>query len=461
MPKNSQNQIVCEWFQWNLFRRKGVFYADGRMNSPKLGKHSLGTRDREDAMRNLRALDRRMAIEQKLVQSTSRDCQAELPISEGWSRYENYCGRPNVTGGVSNTTSKRYRAVRDKHQLFCVAHNIRTWNEIDKKSVEAYVAWLHKRGYSNATIYLEATLIKQIVKWLIEEERVLPESHRIHLKLQRSHESDAYCYRPEEVIAMVDLCRNQSNLAWLANLIITLASTGMRISEAIDLRRSDIDFVSGMITLSDNRHSGRHLRAGAIRTTKGRRGRKVPIHSSLLSVLQAMSRNPDGRVFVGPKKGQLKADVIRNILMREVLTPLKTKFPTPDGEIGFEHGRLHSFRHYFISQAFLGGASEGEIRSWVGHRDSRIIERYRHLRSEDARRKMDRIEFFDLNSSQIANESELEQGAVRTNDESKVDRATDIPGVPDRRQRKTLCEVPASKKQRNERDGNPPKAEVA
>jgi hypothetical protein len=42
MPKKSQNQIVCEFFSWNLFRRDGVFYADARMNSPKLCKHSLG-----------------------------------------------------------------------------------------------------------------------------------------------------------------------------------------------------------------------------------------------------------------------------------------------------------------------------------------------------------------------------------------------------------------------------------
>jgi hypothetical protein len=37
-------------------------------------------------------------------------------------------------------------------------------------------------------------------------------------------------------------------------------------------------------------------------------------------------------------------------------------------EIGFEHGRLRSFRHFFVSQAFICGASEGEIREWVWHR---------------------------------------------------------------------------------------------
>jgi hypothetical protein len=77
-----------------------------------------------------------------------------------------------------------------------------------------------------------------------------------------------------------------------------------------------------------------------------------------------------------------------------VIEPLKSRFPTPAGEIGFESARIHSFRHAFVSQSFLDGASEGENREWVGHTNSGIVERYRHLRNEDARRKMDRIDFF-------------------------------------------------------------------
>jgi hypothetical protein len=160
-----------------------------------------------------------------------------------------------------------------------------------------------------------------------------------------------------------------------------------------------------------------------------------------------MAHNPDGLVFAGPKGRRLKADVVRNIFIREVLKPLRLKFPTPAGEIGFEHGRLHSFRHYFISQAFLGGASEGEIRSWVGHLDSRIIERYRHLRSEDARRKMEQIKFFGGDTNKLP---KPEQGAVGTNDESKVNRAVDLPDVPDRRQGNTYSEVPAYQNGRGE-----------
>jgi hypothetical protein len=70
------------------------------------------------------------------------------------------------------------------------------------------------------------------------------------------------------------------------------------------------------------------------------------------------------------------------------------------GETGFEHARLHSFRHFFVSQAFLGGASESEIREWVGHADSKMVEHYRHLGQKDAQRRMEQINFVDPSASE-------------------------------------------------------------
>jgi site-specific recombinase XerD len=84
---------------------------------------------------------------------------------------------------------------------------------------------------------------------------------------------------------------------------------------------------------------------------------------------------------------------VRNVLKREVIERLKGRFPTPAGEIGFEHGRVHSFRHYFCSHAFLHGAAEADIKDWLGYRDLKMVAHYRHLRSEDSQHKMQQIDF--------------------------------------------------------------------
>ena len=101
----------------------------------------------------------------------------------------------------------------------------------------------------------------------------------------------------------------------------------------------------------------------------------------------------DGYVLHASKGGSLHSRNVLEAFIDNVIEPLKRKFPTPAGDVGFEHGRLHSFRHFFTSQAFLSGVSEGEIREWLGHADSKMVEHYRHLRNEDSQRKMGQIDF--------------------------------------------------------------------
>ena len=68
----------------------------------------------------------------------------------------------------------------------------------------------------------------------------------------RKQESErAYCYRRDEVQAMLALCRNEANLAWLTGVIVGLACTGLRISELASLRWSDIDLPANFIKLVD------------------------------------------------------------------------------------------------------------------------------------------------------------------------------------------------------------------
>lgn len=82
---------------------------------------------------------------------------------------------------------------------------------------------------------------------------------------------------------------------------------------------------------------------------------------------------------------------MRNILVRDVLTPLSQSFPTPDSEIGFIHGRLHSFRHFFCSWCANKNVPEQMLMRWLGHRSSQMARRYYHLHDEESQRHMRRL----------------------------------------------------------------------
>jgi len=390
MKKRNEKLICCKHFNWYLRIRSGVFYADGRCNKPSQGKHSLGTRDKNEAHERLRQLDRKKAMELGLV-SNVIEPDSTISIVVGWHNCLESCARTNVLGGVSKSTLKRYQAVRDKHIRYCAKRAIDDWNRFDVAALEAYGNWLSTR-WADRTLYLELTLVKSVVGWLIKN-RNLPPACKLDYPLRKPQGSATYCYDRRQVMAMIEHCKQRLDLVWLGAVISALAHTGLRISELAGLRWSDVNLEQQTIRIADERSSRRLRPAESIRTTKGRRSRIIPIHPALTELLLSMKRNADGFVFHAIRGGRLRPRNVLAAFIAEVIEPLKNTFPTPAGETGFEHGRLHGFRHFFCSQAFLGGASEGEIKEWLGHADSKMVENYRHLRAEEAHRQMAKIDF--------------------------------------------------------------------
>ena len=135
MNNGKNDSVSCRYFIWRLFRRDGVFYADGRGGKFKLGKHSLGTREREMALENLRRLDEAKAVELGLAEAASTAAASMPTIAEGWQLYFEHCEGNPVMGGASPATIKRYSAVRDKHLQFCRKHGIETWQQFDEQAL--------------------------------------------------------------------------------------------------------------------------------------------------------------------------------------------------------------------------------------------------------------------------------------------------------------------------------------
>ena len=314
MPRKPNHPpILCEHFSWRLFRRDGVWYADGRNRTRDLGKHSLGTRERHVALESLKQLDHAMATRLGLVSRTMQEPSQEVPVSDGWRRYMQHCERPQVMGGCSPNTLKRYRAVRDKHIAFCVRNQVQHWAQVDRRHVEAYGQSLHRQEYADRTIHFELTQVKTVMKWLIDEQ-LLPASAQFKLRLSRPEGSDRYCYRREEVQAMLAHCLSIPELRWMHNVIAILAASGLRIGELASLRRSDIDLDADAIVLADERGSNIRRKLGIARTTKGRRTRIISLNPGLSTLIKALPRHPDGRLLHGPRGGRLRPKTVLDVL---------------------------------------------------------------------------------------------------------------------------------------------------
>jgi integrase len=400
--KRIKERIAGRHFVWLVGQRDGVYVADGRSNKLNAGRHSLGTKIYKDAITALQRLDLVRAVALGLAHPSVLEPDADqVALDDGRRQYEAHVRRPRVVGGAKLSTNKRYRAVFDKFVAFAMKEGIFTWNQVTTKVLETYAAFLDDEGYAYATEYLELTTLKQTVKHFVTT-GLLPAKNLISLPLVKPQGTTTYCWRRNEVTAILEQCRSEPDLRWLEYVIVALACTGLRISELASIRWTDIDRAANMIRLTDESSQARRRNGRKPRETKSGRSRAFPIHEDLVRVLDQLKPHADGLVFHGPLGGKLKPDTVRNVLIRDVLTCLKDRFPAAAGEVGFADGRLHSFRHYFCSTCANRSVPEQVVMEWLGHRDSKMVRHYYHLHDDEAQRQMRRLDFLGNGAGGVA-----------------------------------------------------------
>lgn len=391
----SRETIRCPHYRWKLYLRNGVYWADGRSNTPNLGRLSLGVTSREEALTELSKLDLHMAVKHGRIPETPTVVPAtqQLSVDAGIEIYLKYAGRSPVLGGAEQATIKRYTRILMNFKDFLVKKNVLTWNEVTTQIGLDYAAELDRLGRASATIALELTTVKQTFKYLVETEN-LPPKLRLKIRVVKPKETTRYCWREEEVAAMIDYCEGHPQLHWLKAIIIGLACTGLRITELLELRWSDIKLDKGMICLTDERAHKPTSRKR--RTIKNHSSRTFPIHSDIRTMLQGLVRTNRDLVFLSPDGDPLEYHYVRNKIFDLVIEPLKERFPAIDGEVGFANGQLHSFRHYFCSSCANAGVPENALMRWLGHKDSAMVKHYYHLHDDEAQRQMNTVQFLKI-----------------------------------------------------------------
>lgn len=150
---------------------------------------------------------------------------------------------------------------------------------------------------------------------------------------------------------------------------------------------------------TDERASHKRKSLGLdVRKTKGKRSRMVPIDPSIRQMIERLPLMKDGLLFHSGEGARLRVDCVREFFVREMIKPLSSQFPTVAGKLDLNTADYMDSGTSSSRRPFINGAHEGEIKDWVGHRDSRVIELYRHLGQEDSRRKFARLVILGLRS---------------------------------------------------------------
>eukprot|EP00456_Euglypha_rotunda_P045664 TRINITY_DN361_c0_g2_i1.p2 TRINITY_DN361_c0_g2~~TRINITY_DN361_c0_g2_i1.p2 ORF type:complete len:370 (+),score=77.68 TRINITY_DN361_c0_g2_i1:2577-3686(+) len=344
MARRKQSEKVGEHVR--IFQRGRSWYANYQFNSKQI-RESLETTVKKTALRNALKLDR------KIADGATTAPIETATIREAISAYKDYI----VAEQRSKKTKTKYWRVLDEALQIATEMGRSSITQIDLAFIDKYRA-NRSTSCTTITIYHETIILRQLVKFAATR-RMTPVDPLAGLKLKRPKPTSQPCFDDEQLAKILAAAKPPHDATFFL-----LAETGLRIGEAIWLAWADVDFKANVI----------RVRAKDDWKPKTGDERAIPMSSKLRAFLEARTRRGRWVLTANPTSRYPSSD--RQIDARRALSALK-RILKP---LGIE-GKLHTFRHSFISRSLTRGVEESVLRTWVGHVDAEIMRLYTHITS--------------------------------------------------------------------------------
>lgn len=266
---------------------------------------------------------------------------------------------------------------------------------VDKVDIihEEIITWFayDLKSYSAASEQLYITAVKGYLEYLVAENLSIINLSKVRLLIrQRTRKPGKRLpqFPTEDISMILDFLEN-NRIAGLEDnktklramrdkaFLLTLADTGLRVHEACELRRGDIDWNEGkalvigkgnrQTVIRFSKRSQQALRAylSERSTIDGHSGRQ-------LGSLPLFARHDKG---AGKKVKPITPTTGRNIVtarVREILGDDAVGTITP-----------HSFRHYFVTRVLAVTGNLKLAQSLARHKNIAVTQRYAHLSNDE------------------------------------------------------------------------------
>lgn len=271
-------------------------------------------------------------------------------VLHGWAEVQTMFLDYKLATGKSTGTIDRYGSSCSAFGRYLESLKIRYVREINLAVLEGYRSFRMKEGKGRdvKTAYNDELVIKNVCKWGSRASRgVFTVNPALDWETPEPVKPKRRCYTPEEVAKLEVGVRD-----WLRPIVITLAWTGLRIAELINLRWSDIDLEKKVL----------HVRVQEEWKPKGRRDRVVAMHPKVEAVIRSQ---PLGEyVFRGPKGAKVWENHSLLCLNKD-----QVKLNLPKGD-------LHGFRRFFATSMLRAGVDTETVRQWGGWKSLDTMLRY-------------------------------------------------------------------------------------
>lgn len=263
----------------------------------------------------------------------------------------------------SYNTSKTYLSFAAKYLSYCSTNNYKA-----DTGVEDYVITLIKNGYSVSAQNQAINAIKFYLEKVEGNERKVYTIDR-PMKEKRL----PVVLSQEEVVKLLSSIRNEKHRL----LVKTIYACGLRISEVLNLKLTDIDSYKGCVH---------------VKQSKGRKDRLVPIPESLIKELRIYYKayRPFFYLFEGQNSKVEKPIPYSTSSVRAIIHRATNKARIK------KRVTAHTLRHSYATHLYERNVNLRSIQTLLGHSSSKTTEIYTHVGSLHLQNVQSPLEFLNF-----------------------------------------------------------------
>jgi integrase len=166
------------------------------------------------------------------------------------------------------------------------------------------------------------------------------------------------------------VARSAGEYAGWGEVVLFAGCTAARIGEVSGCRVRDIN--TDEWTWNVRRQTTPSPGGLVDKGTKGKRARTVPLIEDIREMVERriseVNRDPDARLFTGPRGGRISTAVLRDA----------THWDEVVNKLGYEHLRRHDLRHTGLTWLADAGVKVHDLRRIAGHGSLNTTQRYLH-----------------------------------------------------------------------------------
>jgi|DewCreStandDraft_4_1066084.scaffolds.fasta_scaffold02222_8 integrase/recombinase XerC len=281
----------------------------------------------------------------------------EIKEIQDYKRYLSY------EKNYSFHTVKNY--IKDIEQ-FVVFNNKKI--EVDENDIKRFLEFLGKKKYSRRSIARKIVAIRNFYKFLIKIRRIKinPFTYILTPKAEKKLPS---VLTEKEIENLMSAATGKDFISLRDRTILELIySTGIRVSELVNMDVSDIDFVNEEIKVLG----------------KGGKQRIIPAGSVALNILHCYLKelkkiDTSGILFINKNKKRLTQRFVELMIKKYAKVAGIEKRVTP-----------HTLRHSFATHLLDRGADLRSVQELLGHSNLSTTQIYTHLSIQKLKKEYDK-----------------------------------------------------------------------